>query len=186
MNESTKYILNAIKTWVWSGFYELDEVHEMIDDILETDADETFLRSAVAAEFAEKAAAEASWPEHTDCDRLDEAFESLNAFGIVALQNAGYTMSDGLSDVAEVLHERERNGMKGYCFYHGQDVERGVAGDGLMIAFGDLDDDRTKKGEIGEIVKQMLEQAGLTVKWDGDPDNRLSLPLFDWKRRAAV
>lgn len=186
MNETTKYILNAIKTWVWSGFYDSDEVHEMIDDILEADADEPFLRSSVAGEFAEKAAVETSWPERTDCDRLDEAFKSLNASGIIALQNAGYTMSDGLSDVAEVLHERGRSDIKGYCFYHGQDLERGVAGDGLMIAFGDLDDDRTKKSEIGEIVKQILEQSGFEVRWNGDPETRLNLPNFDWKRRKAV
>jgi hypothetical protein len=105
MNDTDKYILDAIKTWVWSGFYDRDEINEMINDILEDDADEAFLRSAVEPEFEKKSVAEASWPEETDCDRLDQAFESLNSNGIIALHNAGYTMSDGFSDVSEVLHE---------------------------------------------------------------------------------
>jgi hypothetical protein len=63
MNDTEKYILDAIKTWVWSGFYDADEVNAMIDDILEGDADEAFLRSTVVPEFEKKSAAETSWPE---------------------------------------------------------------------------------------------------------------------------
>lgn len=186
MNENTDYVFNAIKSWVWSGFYSPDEVDAMIDDILEDDADEAFLRAAVAPEFDRKTAAEASWPETTDCDRLDEAFDKLNSRGIVALHNAGYTMSDGFTEVAEVLHARGRKGIQGYCFYHGQDLERAVEGGGLMLAFGDLDDEKTKKTEIGRLVKGVLQESGLTVEWSGDPEARLNLPRLDWKRRRAV
>ena len=92
-------------------------------------------------------------------------------------------MSDGISDVSEVLHEQGRTGIRGYCFYHGQDVERAVAGAGLTIAFGDLDDDKRKKTEIGHLVKDVLREAGFTVEWNGDPETRLNLPKIDWKRR---
>jgi hypothetical protein len=186
MMGTNEYVLNAIKSWVWSGFYSPDEVDSMIDDILEEDADEAMLRKAVAPEFDKKAAAEASWPDTTDCDRLDEAFENLNSRGIIALHNAGYTMSDGASDVSEVLHQRGRKGIRGYCFYHGQDVERAVEGAGPMIAFGDLDDDKTRKVEIGRLVKQALQEAGFAVDWNGDPETRLSIPGINWKRRCAV
>jgi Domain of unknown function (DUF6891) len=186
MSETDEYILNAIKNWVWSGFYSPDEVDAMIDDILEDDADEAMLRGALAPEFDKKAAAEASWPDTTDCDRLDQAFEELNSRGVIAIHNAGYTMSDGISDVSEVLRERRRKDIKGYCFYHGQDVERAVAGGGLMIAFGDLDDDTTRKREIGRLVKDLLQQSGLAVEWNDHPETRLNIPSLDWKRRRAV
>ena len=186
MNETDEYILNSIKTWVWSGFYDPDEVDAMIDDILEDDADEAMLRAAVAPEFDKKIAEEESWPDTTDCDRLDQAFAKLNSRGIIALHNAGYTISDGISDVTEVLHERGRTGTKGYCFYHGQDLERAVAGVGLMIAFGDLDDDKLKKTEVGHLVKDVLQESGFTVEWNGDPETRLNLPKLDWKRRRAL
>lgn len=186
MNESDAYVLNAIRSWVWSGFYSPSDVDEMIDDILEPDADEGLLRAAVQPEFDKKAAAEAGWPAVTDCDRLDEAFAELNARGIIALHNTGYDMSDGIGDVSEVLHERGQKGVKGYCFYHGQDVERAVAGEGLMLAFGALDDDKARKMEMGQMVKDILESFGFTVEWNGDAETRLSLPNLDWKRRPAV
>ena len=186
MNETEKYILDTIKSCVWSGFYEIVDVHQVIDDILEDDANEAMLRSAVAPEFAKKAAAETSWPDVTDCDRLDVAFETMNASGIIALQNAGYTMSDGLGDVGEILHERGRENVRGYCFYHGQDLERAVAGTGLMLAFGDLDNDPTQKTEMGKAVKDLLESNGFLVEWSGDPESRLNIPEFDWKRRKQI
>ncbi|HYV35368.1 MAG TPA: hypothetical protein VE988_06675 [Gemmataceae bacterium] len=183
MNQTESYILNAIKTWVWSGFYSPSDVDGMINDILDKDANESLLRAAVRPEFKKKAAAETSWPKTTDCDRLDGAFKTLNAQGIIALQNTGFEMSDGLPAVAEVLHQRGIYRVIGYCFYHGQDVESAVAGGGLMVAFGDLHDDLNRKAEIGQRVKVVLEQHGLIVKWNGDPQTRLDIPKLDWKRR---
>jgi len=187
MNDSTKYVLDLIKGWVWSGYYEPDEVQERIGEILEEDADEALLRAAVAPEFERKAQAEKSWPKETDCDRLDKVFQALNASGIVALHNAGYTYSDGIADASEVIAQRGKNRVRGFCFYHGQDVERAVDGGGLWIAFGGLNDkDKAKKVEAGSAVKQALEAQGLAVVWDGDPETRLSIPNFDWKRRRQA
>lgn len=188
MSETDESILNAIRTWVWSGFCSPDDVDYLIDDLLEDDgdADEALLRAAVAPEFEKKALAEKSWPETTDCDRLDQAFVELNARGVMALHKAGYTMSDGLDDVSEALHERGRKGFRGYCFYHEQDLERAVNGEGLMLAFGSLDDDKTRKAEIGQFVTDTMLKFGLTVDWNGDPEERLNLPDFDWKRRGPV
>jgi hypothetical protein len=116
---------------------------------------------------------------------LDAAFSSLNGIGIIALGNAGYEMSDGLSDVGEALHKKGGAAVKGYCFYHGQDVERAVDGLGLYIAFGDLNNDKVTKIEIGHIVKQMLESKGFVVDWNGQSETRLKIPQFDWKRRSG-
>jgi hypothetical protein len=183
MNETDEYILGAMKVWVWSGFYSPADVDNRISDLLEEDADEAMLRAAAGEEFEKKAAAEAAWPDTTDCDRLDAAFAELNARGIIALQNAGYTMSDGIGDTAQILHQRGRDAVIGYCFYHGQDLERAIAGAGLMLAFGDLDDDAARKAEIGRLVKGVLENRGFAVEWNGDPETRLNLPDIDWKRR---
>ena len=182
MTQTDEFVLDAIKIAVWSGFYGPDDVQQMIDDILEDDADEEMLRSAVAPEFDRKAVEELTWPEVTDCDRLDRAFDSLNQNGIIALHNAGYTMSDGHSDVGDELHQRGRSAVRGYCFYHGQDLERAVGGRGLSVAFGDLDAEPAPKVEIGKLVKQALEAEGLVVQWNDDPEKRIDVKL-DWKRR---
>ncbi len=186
MNDATRYILDAIQSHVWSGFHSPADVDRVIDDLLEGDADETLLRAAVGPEFARKQAAEATWPPTTDCDRLDAAFETLNAAGIIALQNTGYEMSDGLTEVAEVLHQRGREGVQGYCFYHGQDLERAVAGEALMLAFGSFDDDKANKLTVGRRVREVLEGSGFTVQWNGDCEKRLNLPGLDWKRRGPT
>lgn len=186
MNETDEYILDSIKSWVWSGFYTPGQVDEMIGDLLEEDADEESLRAAVQTEFAKKAEAERSWPKETDCDRLDRAFAAMNERGIIALQNAGYTMSDGLEDVGQTLQERGRQGIQGYCFYHEQDTERAVDGGGLTLAFGDLDADPERKRAVGRIVKQALQEFGFEVEWDDDPEKRILIPRFDWKRRSPA
>lgn len=184
MSESDDHVLEAIRTWVWSGFYTAGQVNEMIDDILDEDVNEPLVRGAVEPEFEKKQVAEAVWPEVTDCDRLDQVFAELNKSGIISLQNAGYTMSDGHDDVDEALSQRQREDVRGYCFYHEQDVERAMAGDGLMLAFGDLDAEDSQKAEIGKTVRAALEREGFAVEWDGDPNHRVGIPAFDWKRRA--
>src|SRR2546423_11003366 len=127
MSDTDEYILNAIKTWVWSGFYSPADVNEMIEDILEDDeADEALLRAAVLPEFARKAAQEVQWPQETDCDRLDAAFAALEKQGVLALQNAGATLSEGHQNAFESLEERGREQFMGYCFYHGRDMERAL------------------------------------------------------------
>jgi hypothetical protein len=184
MNETTKYGLDAIKRWVWSGFYSPTDVDEMIDDVLGNDSDEVLLRAAVGSEFKKKAATEATWPSVTDCDRLDQAFDELNAHGIIALQNTGYEMSDGVTEVAEVLEERDTSDVRGYCFYHWQDVEGAMKGEELLIAFCDIDsDDKVEKALVGRTIKDVFERFGLNVKWNGDPETRLGVEI-DWKRRG--
>jgi hypothetical protein len=184
MTDTDEYILNAIKTWVWSGFYSPDEVDEMIDDILEADADEDFLRAAILPEFEKKSQEEKHWPKETDCDRLNNVFQALETQRILALHNPGYTMSDGHQEAYEIRQDRGGDKYIGYCFYHEQDVERALAGDGLMIAFDHVDGDAPDIVSVGEAVKTALMKAGFEVDWNGSPDKRISISKFDWKRRG--
>ena len=54
------------------------------------------------------ACAQKSWPQVTDCDRLDRAFAALEQQGVIALHRAGCTQSDGLEEVedAHILFDR--------------------------------------------------------------------------------
>ena len=83
MSETDDYVLDCIKTWVWSGFYGADDIQEMIGDVLEHDADEAMLRAAVESELAAKATAEKTWPRVTDCDRLGAVFAELDRGGVL-------------------------------------------------------------------------------------------------------
>jgi hypothetical protein len=44
-------------------------------------------------------------------------------------------------------------------------------------------DEPAKSASVGTAIKQVLEQHGFEVKWDGDVGTRLNIPVFDWKRR---
>ena len=188
MNEYEEYLADRIRVWVWSGFYSLSDVLEMLEDCDEGDEDEAdkqMLEEYAKSEFQAKREAEAAWPPVTDCNRLDAAFDALNGMGVIALHNAGYTISDGISDVAGVLAESDGDKVKGYCFYHGQDLERAVDGHGLMLAYGDIADTAIGKRQIGELVRAELERRGFVVEWDGDEEKRIDLPRIVWQRRAA-
>lgn len=183
MSETEAYIREKIADWVWSGFYNRNDTRNMLFDILEGDVDANKMRAVIDQEFAKKRVAEKSWPKVTDCDRLDRAFVALDADGVCAVQNAGYTMSDGFTEIAEALHARGRKNYRGYCFYHGQDLERAIHGHGLTIAFGDLDDDEARTVAIGRVVCVALNAAGFATEWDGTAKNRIEIPRIDWKRR---
>lgn len=186
MSENENDILELIRIWVWSGFYDTSLASEMLEDQLSEaweDVDAGRVRKALADAFAEKARVEKTWPPETDCDRLDRVFAQLNAQGICALQNAGYTMSDGIADVSEELARHPRGHFQGYCFYHGQDLERALAGLGLMLAFGDLREDKNKSVLVGKSIQAAFERAGFRTSWDGTAATRIDVLQIDWKRR---
>jgi hypothetical protein len=186
MNETEEYVAEHIRRWVWSGFYGADDIVGMIDDILEEDCDEAMLKALVEPELARKQQAERAWPPVTDCERLDKVFYHLHEAGICALSNAGYTMSDGHTDVDEAVAGAPQGHYHGYCFYHGQDVERAVDGQGVMIAFGDLRDDPVSNLEVGRSVAAALTAAGFVVEWNGTMKTRINIPAFNWQRRSPA
>lgn len=184
MNETDAYVLNVIRQWVWSGYYAEAEIREeMLDDILEDDCDEPMLRAAVAGQWQAKQQAEQGWPAQTDCDRLDAVFYRLHEVGICALANAGYTMSDGHTEVTEAVAQAPEGHYHGYCFYHGQDVECAVDGGGLFIAFGDLQGGADADLAVGQQVAAALVGAGFVLAWDGTSKMRIAVPGFVWLRR---
>ena len=54
-----------------------------------------------------------------------------------------------------------------------------------LVDVGDLDDDAQQKAVIAEAVSETLKAHGFVVEWDGNPEERLSVPGIDWKRRTG-
>src|SRR5579885_2832605 len=169
-----------IWTRVWSGFYSSEDI---LADAMEgldecwfyedpVEADEKEVKALIDKEVAAKKADECQWPVETMCDRLTGAFEALTARGIISLECAGYTISDGWSDYQEVVVVEwepagARQHIRGGCFYHEQDLERAVAGDGLFLAYGATSgDDHDSIAVAGEII-QVMQEFGFKPEWDG-------------------
>jgi hypothetical protein len=129
---------------------------------------------------------EAGWTEPSVNDAIDRAFEELNRQGILALQDAGYTLSEGWSE-AKAVAERSSELLRGATFFHGQDVERGVLGEGLMLAFGAFEDDPKRHDEaslaIAREVRETLARHGIETEWNGSVKTRIQIPPFEWRKR---
>lgn len=181
--EIEAYIRKAIRFWVWSGYYDAKTVAQMLPDVLEDGADEDAMYAAIPETFAAKTSAENEWPEVTDCNRLDTAFAALEANGVCALQNTGHTQSDGLSDTREAAQARGAEKYRGFCFFHSQDIESALDGQGMYVAYGAFDRMGARSVEIGQRVVEALREAGLAVEWNGDERKRILLPAIQWRRR---
>jgi hypothetical protein len=137
--------------------------------------------------LAEQRELEATWTDVTYNDGIDAAFEQLLTLGIVAEQDAGYTTSDGWSIVGELSEDYP--GSWGATFFHRQDVQRGVAGEGLMLVFGAFaegDEHAAQSRKLALQVVEVLQQHGVAASWNGDVDNRIEIAPFPWRKRRTT
>lgn len=184
-------VIQQISTFVRAGFESRGRIVEILcEETYEPgELDRSEVEFQVNAAFTSLKSERRRWPEVTDCDKLDLAFAALLKRGVMALQNAGYTQSDGYHDVLEAVDgQPDKTLFVGYCFYHGQDLERVVQGGGLHLAFGPIDPrtEQTEGVRVGQIVVSELAAQGFEVEWPGTFDKRIFVPRFDWKRRAQV
>src|SRR5262245_39055166 len=137
--------LSMMRSFVRRGFETREQIVEAFcEEIYEPgELDEAEVAVAVDAALATLEKEKASWPKITDCDKLDQAFAALEVRGVIALQNAGLTHSDGYTEIREVYDSRpDRDRILGYCFYHGQALEFAVQGRGLYLGFGPINPEK--------------------------------------------
>src|SRR4051812_3932854 len=92
--------LSEIDAQVRGGFEARDRIIEIFCEEMYApgELDPAEVEAAVDSAIAAHKAEQATWVGVTDCERLDAAFEAMNRRGVLALQNAGYTQSDGYDD----------------------------------------------------------------------------------------
>jgi hypothetical protein len=180
-----------VRRYVVAGFDSPSLIPESIVEVFCDDADEEVLRpiaerltrEAVTAHVREQA----SWPDVTDCDRMDDAFAELNRSGIVCRQNFSCCGNCGVAEIgAEIQAERARGlVVRGYAFYHMQDTESAAEGYGLYLNYGSIEDGEAAALQVAQTIVAALERHGLTTEWNGRVDTRIHVRL-DWKRRRAL
>ncbi|MCY1018577.1 DUF6891 domain-containing protein [Pyxidicoccus sp. MSG2] len=191
-DDSRKHLFARVECAVRGGFEDEEELLESLEQWVEDELGESSgvlteqLQDHARKLLQEQRVREAGWSEPTLNDAIDSAFDELNQRGIVALENAGYTMSDGWSDVNEVASYQDTP-PRGAVFYHGQDLERGVAGQGLMLAFGAYENNSAKHAAaslaIGREVCEVLGRHGVKTEWNGSVEERIQIPPFEWRKR---
>jgi hypothetical protein len=171
----------------------LESAIELLSDEFEQDdlrriADES-LRSC-ARQFAQE---QRFWPRITDCDRLDAAFEELNAVGIMARHHWTCCANCGRAEMPDEFDrlDGELSGVPiiGYTFYHQQDVERAAEGGDIYLCYGSTQPAETEDPyekrciDVAAIVRDTLARHGLAVQWDGTYERKVQVSLT-WQRRA--
>lgn len=125
-----------------------------------------------------------SWPQITDCDRIDQAFAELEKQGIVARQNFSCCQSCGFAEIGDECSEFTKKGtsIEGYTFYHMQDTENAVEGYGIYLSYGSTQDGEAAAINVGRQIVLVLQNKGLSPQWAEDIHKRIFVPM-DWKRR---
>lgn len=190
MSEDQQFIFDSIYTQVRSGFYSLEDIQnniieEIEDNGFEDEISEDWAYKQINAVNEELLKESESWGENTQTNRLIAAFDELAESKIIALHYTGYTMDDGEYEVVEVERTLNDNNEKseGYCFYHGQDLERAVRGDGLNISFQKINNESdVVSKEIAKKIVAVLEKHDLKVEWNGKASSKILLPEFKWQR----
>jgi hypothetical protein len=179
-----------VRNDVAAGFYQYEEIVRSAIEVFENEAPEAalavharkFLDEALAAHAIETK----DWPTITDCDRLDEAFAALERGGIIARQNFSCCGTCGSSEIWDEIKALEEGGGKayGYAFYHVQDTERAVEGDGVYLNYGACEEGEEPAIATARAIVAELERHGLTTNWNGTWEKRIAVEL-DWKRRRS-
>lgn len=158
------------------GMWDFEEVVQAAGDRWSEELDDGTLETIADEEFAAHLAAQETWAEVTDGDRLTRAFRDLDVAGVVAREHFSCCRSCGVAEIGA-----EGKG-RGYTFYHWQDAQTAARGAGLYLAYGPGADGTATAGEIGRLVVEALRGNGLDAEWDGDPGTRVLVPLI-WRRR---
>lgn len=174
-----------------SGLYDeatiLDAAREIIEMELGTLVPSLLeeCASRARAGLAAHARDELAWTARTSNDRLESAFADLDARGILTGQAVGFAIQDGAALIDAIVVER--GGARGSVFFHRQDLERAIAGEGLSLAFTAYDPEVGKPTEaIGREIVLVLEHHGLGVRWDGTRGTRILVTPFVWQRRRTT
>lgn len=177
-NELHAYLQNQIAI----GYYDSEWLVEEAVHMFTTD--EATVRP-LAAQLTTKLEQEmASWPEVTDCQRLDAAFEALNRAGIRARQHFACCNTCGHSELREDIHLARELGatIDGYVFYHRQDAEAVVTTGTLTLRYATLCGEPDEERALGQQILGALREQGLSPVWECDSGPVIELRDFRWQR----
>jgi hypothetical protein len=190
--ETEAEIVELADRIVRSGFATRDEaVHEIVQVIGDGSPSPTLIvtsgqavdRALVALDHEERL-----WGL-TDNDKLTRAAMALEANGVLFRQNFACCRSCGFSRMPEEVEAAQQTGthVRGFAFYHWNDLERAVDGLGLKLSFAaigayDHHTYATAATAIGHEVVTALTHEGLQPRWAGRHQDRVLIPLR-WRRR---
>lgn len=171
-----------IQLLIKSGFYDEDEILEIIDDEF---IEENLSQDLISKLFLEnKETLEEISEDSEDFTNLKNAFLDLTKENIISIHNAGYDIEEGIQDSFELFTHLRNNKFSpiGFCFYTFEDIENVLEENDLAIAFGDFEYDEKKGLEIAKKIVDVLKGYGFEIDWNESADERIMIKCFDWKK----
>ncbi|SEM42858.1 DUF6891 domain-containing protein [Streptacidiphilus jiangxiensis] len=165
------------------GYASRAQLAELAEDYLVT-KDRRPVSRAQAAVLAdrlwlERVAEQSSWAGETDPERLTRAFAALQESGITARENFTCCRSCGQSEIGA----EGGPGARGFVYFHTQGTDAAAAGRGLTLYYGGFDGSSETTEAVGHEVVAALAAVDLPTRWDGSPDQAITVTPLDWRRR---
>jgi hypothetical protein len=145
----------------------------------------------------------ATWPEETDCDRLDRVETDLRERGILFWQASPCcdtcTVAE-MPDRIDAINDRYpgfRDRLRGYAFFIDQNMPEMLSEHtsiSVYLAYGWFSPDNSEVAAdvykrnalaIGHEVCEYLSDAGFDTDWDGDFSRKIRVTL-NWLRRTML
>ncbi len=184
-----EYLIKAVvEKLVAEGFPSEEEIVEIATNSLIEELQEQNLVEDIAkftkAALRNHLRIQESWPAVTDCDRIDQAFANLESQSIMTKQNFSPEPENGTAEIVALAKaEQTKRALEGFVFYEVEDTTNAVETGELNLSFGALTDSAAATLAVANRVVDALRAEGLTVEWDGQPNDRICLPKIQWKKR---
>jgi len=184
ISEMRKYIIRDVA----AGFSTPDEISESVVEVFSDEHPPSdlipYAKSITQEEIESHLREQEKWEEITDCDRLDQVFEDLEHQGIISRQNFSCCGTCGSAEILDEMSAAQNKGKKvrGYAFYHVQDTESAVEGEGIYLNYGSVYNNYLAQVLAGHKIAKVIKNHGLKVEWNGSLRRRIFVQL-DWKRR---
>jgi len=172
-----------IEFLIKSGFYNQDDLVELIDDeFIEENLSIDFIFNLIQENYSSLSNFNNNHGGN-DFLRLKNTFNQLTKeHNIISIHNAGYDVEEGIQDSFELYNHLKNNNFQvnGFCFYSLEDVETAILENILPIAFGDFEYNEKKSLEIGKILYDVLLENDFELKWNQTVDERIEIINFNW------
>ena len=144
-----------------------------------------------------------TWPEETDCDRLDRVEAALRDRGILLWQLSpccDTCTRDELQYRIDVINRRHpgfRDHIRGYAFFIGQNMPEQLSKStelSVYLGYGWFAPDNSEVSEevyetnalsIAREVSGCLHEHGFEVDWNGNSDRKIRVSI-NWQRREML
>lgn len=149
------------------------------------------------------ASEKATWPDETDCDRLDRVEIALRERGILLWQASPCCDTCSGAELPDRIEEVDRSDrgfrsrVRGFAFFIDQKLPEMLADStqlSVYLAYGSLSPGASRVApdvyakaapSIAREVCECLRVEGFEVDWDGDLSRKIGISL-DWQRRTML